>query len=375
VSAALREEWTRHGIALKMNGSQWARKPALTQDAPHQLKPDAAVRCLSEMEVTTETPRGTVVIALALSVMSLCAWLVFIGFRDRPIERRVSNVALSSTGRWLAGGTPQGKVTIWDRASGTAPRQIDLRHGPLNDLQFSPDETLLAIASRDLGIYDLGQSAALRTLRSDERNYGTVRFSRDGETALVITGKAVIEALDTHSGATRLKVCCSSIYGEVAFIPDGRAIVNAGHWPSVWDARSGQLVGRLTTNRQNYTFRPIGFDGARGTILMGSQDGRVYVWDLTTRQLVAISAAQSDYVDTLAVSAAGWVVYAGFGKMLRLWNPQTGQQRSLPAALPTSNLIVGPDGTSIIFGTADGRIEYWDARTAQRLSGMTIPRP
>ena len=96
---------------------------------------------------------------------------------------------------------------------------------------------------------------------------------------------------------------------------------------------------------------------------------------LTTKQLVAISAPQSEYVETLAVSATGWVVYAGFGKMLRLWNPQTGQQRSLPAALPTSNLILGPDGTSIIFGTADGGIEHWDTQTGQRLSVMTIPGP
>ena len=327
------------------------------------------------MEVITETPRGTVVIAFALSLISLCAWLVFIGSRNRPIERRVSNLALSRTGRWLAAGTSHGKITVWDRASGTAPQRIDFRQGLLNDLQFSPDETLLAIASRDLGIYDLEQSAALRLLRSDEQNYGTVRFSRDGQTVLVITGTSVIETVDAHSGATRLKVCCTSIYGEVTFTPDGRAIANAGHWPGVWDARSGQLVGRLTPDRQFYTFRSIAFDGARGTILMGSQDGRVYVWDLTTKQLVAISAPQSEYVDTLAVSATGWVVYAGFGKMLRLWNPQTGQQRSLPAALPTSNLILGPDGTSIVFGTADGGIEHWDTRTGQRLSVMAIPGP
>jgi WD40 repeat protein len=251
--------------------------------------------------------------------------------------------------------------------------RIDFHQGQLNDLQFSPDETLLAIASRDLGIYDLGQSAALRLLRSDGRNYGTVRFSRDGQTVLVITGTAQIETLDAHSGATRLSVCCSSIYGEVTFTPDGRAIANAGHWPGVWGARSGKLLGRLTATRQFYTFRPIAFDDARGTILMGSQDGRVYVWDLATKRLVAVSAPQSEYVDTLAVTAKGWVAYAGFDKTLRLWNPQSGQQRSLPAARPTSNLILGADGASILFGTEDGSIEHWDTRTGQRLSAVITP--
>jgi len=323
--------------------------------------------------MTTETPRRTVLIALSLSAIFLCVWTVFIGSRSRPIERRVSNVALSRTGKWLASGTSQGKITVWDQGSGTASRQIDFPHGSLNDLQFSPDEHLLVIASKDLGTYAPEKSDGPRLLRSDERNYGTVRFSRDGQTVLVITGTGVIETIDTHSGATRLKVCCSTIYGEATFTPDGQAIANAGHWPSLWDAGSGRLVGRLTTNRQFYTFRPIAFDASRGTILMGSQDGRVYAWDLATRQLVTMSAPQSEYVDTLAVSTAGWVVYAGFGKMLRLWDPQTGQQRSFPTARPTSNLVLGPDGTSIIFGTADGRIEFWDAETGRRLSALNIP--
>jgi WD40 repeat protein len=75
------------------------------------------------MEVTTETPRGTVLTALALSAISLYVWPVFIGSRNRPIERRISNVALSRTGKWLAAGTSQGKIMVWDQASGAAARE------------------------------------------------------------------------------------------------------------------------------------------------------------------------------------------------------------------------------------------------------------
>ena len=222
-------------------------------------------------------------------------------------------------------------------------------------------------------MYAPAESAAPRLLRSDRRNYGSVRFSRDGQNLLVITGTGVIETIDAHSGALRLKVCCSTIYGEAAFTPNGQAIANAGHWPSLWDARSGQLVGRLTTNREFATFRPIAFDASRDTILMGSQDGRVYAWDLKNRQLVAVSPPQPEYVDTLAVSTNGRVIFAGFGKNVVLWNPDTGQRRFLRAARPTSNMVLGPDGTSIIFGTADGTIESWDIRTEQRIREMKIP--
>jgi WD40 repeat protein len=220
------------------------------------------------------------VVMLSLCAVSLCFWIAVIGL-SRPLsDRKVSNIALSSTGRWLAGGTADGNITVWDHTRAMAPRQLAFPHGSLNDLQFSPDEHVLAIASGDLGIYAPAESAAPRLLRSDGRNYGSVRFSRDAQTLLVVTGAGVIETIDALSGALRLEVCCSSIYGEVTFTPNGEAIVNAGHWPSLWDAHSGQLLGRLTKNKEFYTFRSIAFDASRGAVLMGSQDGRVYAWDL-----------------------------------------------------------------------------------------------
>ena len=330
-------------------------------------------RGVSAPALNGRSPSGAVLITLAASAIFISAWIIFLGSPDRSSERRISSLALSRSGTWLAAGTPQGMITVWEQGSGSAPRHIAFSRGSLNDLEFSPDERLLAIASRDLGLYDLGGSAAPRLLRSDGRNYGTSRFSEDGETILVITGTGAIETLDTRSGAARLNICCSTIYGEVTFTPNGRSIANAGHWPSLWDSRSGQLVARLTKDREVYTFRPIAFDQALDAIFMGSQDGRVYAWNLTTRQKLAVSPPLSDYVDSIAVSRDGWVAYAAFGKVARLWHPQTGQQRGLSGSRPTSNLVAGPDGTSIIFGTADGEIEFWDVPHGQRLRAMKVP--
>ena len=305
------------------------------------------------------TPGKAVMIALSWAAISACVWIFCPAPRNRPIDRRISNVALSGTGAWIAAGAAQGPVRISNGRPGTAGWFIPLRRGPLNDLQFSPDERLLAVAGKDLVLYPLKQPAAPRRLRSDGRNYGTVRFSRDGETVLVVTGAGTIELLDARSAATRLTIRCSTVYGEVAFTPDGRSIAHAGHWPGLWDSHSGQLVARLTKDRQFHAFGPIAFVGQvpdLPAILMGSQDGRVYCWDLTTRQLTALSPAHAEYVNTIAVSSTGLVAYAGFGGPVRLWNPRSGEERPLTAAHPTSNLVLGPDGASIMFGTADGEL-------------------
>jgi WD40 repeat protein len=217
-------------------------------------------------------------------------------------------------------------------------------------------------------------AAAPRLLRSDQANYGSVRFSLDGQDLWVVTGNDVIEIIHVHSGAARLKVSCSSIYGDAVFTPDGHEIANAGHWPRLWDVRSGRLVAPLAANREIATLRSTTFDSSRNAILMGSQDDRVYACDLKTKRRIAVSPPQPAYVYTIAVLMNGWIVFAGFGRDVQLWNPDTGQRRSLPAtARPTSNLAAAPDGISILFGTAYGTIEYWDVRTEQRLHSMRIP--
>jgi WD40 repeat protein len=320
-----------------------------------------------------ETQRTPVIVSVSLCAVFLCAWIVFVASKSPPVDRRVSNIALSASGRWLAAGTAQGKITVWDKTRPDAPKQIAFPHGSLNDLHFSPDERVLAIASRDLGIYAPPASAAPRLLRSDHANYGSARFSLDGRDILVVTGNAVIETIDAHSGAVRLKMCCSSIYGDAVFTADGQEIANAGHWPRLWDARSGRLIGALTADREVAALGPIAVDVSRDAILMGSQDGRVYAWDLKTRQRIAVSPAHPGYVEMLAVSTNGRVIFGSFGQAMQLWNPDTGRWRSLPAVRPTSNLVLGPDGTSIIFGTADGTIESLDVRTEQHLRSMKIP--
>ena len=146
-----------------------------------------------------EIARNPVFLAVLCAVF-FCGWIAFIGSRNPPVDRRVSSVALSGTARWLAAGTAQGRITIWDQTRPDAPRQIAFPRGSSNDLQFSPDERALVIAAEDLGICAPAESAAPRLLRSDRANYGGARFSRDGQTLLAITGANQSTPTREHCG-------------------------------------------------------------------------------------------------------------------------------------------------------------------------------
>jgi FOG: WD40 repeat len=316
-------------------------------------------------------------IAGAISALVACAalfgWSLWSGRRPGTEDFTIVRVAVGRSGSWLAAGTAAGRVAVW--RLGGAPRPIQIRNdnGVLNDLQFSPDERWLAIANRGLTLFPLDNLNAPLVLCKDDKNYGAVSFSPDGKTILTITGSGIVELLNANRGGIVTSVCCSTIGGAVAFSPDGLFFLNAGHVPRQWEVRSGKLVTRLTREREFMLLGPIAFrDDA---VLMGSQDGGIRVWDLRTHQSIGSSPRSSDWVDTIAVQErTGLVVYAGFGKTLRVWNPETDLRYSVMGVQPASNVdFSSPDGPLVV-GRANGTVEFWDVQRGERQAVLPFPR-
>jgi WD40 repeat protein len=74
--------------------------------------------------VIVDIARKPAVLAVSLCAVFLCAWIVFIGSKNPPADRRISHVAWSASGKWLAAGTAQGKITVWDQTRPDASQQI-----------------------------------------------------------------------------------------------------------------------------------------------------------------------------------------------------------------------------------------------------------
>lgn len=91
-----------------------------------------------------EIARKPVVITVSFCAILLFASALFISSGKPPVDRKVSNVALSSSGRWLAAGSAQGNITIWDQVRPAVPKQFAFPHGSLNDLGFSPMKMCLS---------------------------------------------------------------------------------------------------------------------------------------------------------------------------------------------------------------------------------------
>jgi WD40 repeat protein len=164
--------------------------------------------------------------------------------------------------------------------------------------------------------------------------------------------------------------CCATT-GSAALSPDGLHILTSGEWPAVWD-RSGRLIARLTAEREYSDFGPIAFDAPRNWILMGSRDGRLYAWDAASHELRATSPEPAGAVETIAViRGSPWIAFAMTGAPVHLWNPETGETRTL-AALPTSNLVAGFAPGSLLVGNYAGSVQIWEVESGKMLRQRTL---
>lgn len=278
----------------------------------------------------------------------------------RPPPKDIRVLAVSRSGRFLAAGSSAGAVQLWNLETRTLSRTFEDASGNLNDLQFSLDESYLAVANRNLTLFPLANLSDKRVIRDDEANYGSIRFHPTAPFLLTISGKGEVMALDSISKRQTFSYCCTSIWGDVDFDSHGNRVVWAGHWPGVWDLNTNLLLGRFTKSYEEMTFGPIAIDAPHSLVFMGSQDGRVYAWNSETRELVARSPALQGYVRTIAVLSDGWLALAPTGGPIYLWNPVASTYRQLQGARPTSNLVYDSTRRRTLFGNASGNVEAWD---------------
>ncbi len=231
----------------------------------------------------------------------------------------------------------------------------------VNDVQFSPDGTLLAIAT-DIGIllYDTG--------------------TYDNP-----------EILIGHTGGIL----------SIAFRPDGKVLASADRTVRLWDMNTRQQIKTLGIDllpKANIVFSPDGKMLASGGV-RGDEIDNAYLWDADTGKRLrtfsehAVSGRSRKFiVSDVAFSPDGKMLASTGGEQTtRLWDVNTGQQiRALtePIRIPPEEIRIGsgpvvrhawsvafsPDGNMLVSGGSSrrGSIDLWDVNTGQQIRLLTI---
>jgi WD40 repeat protein/serine/threonine protein kinase len=176
----------------------------------------------------------------------------------------VSSVVFSPDGRRLAsggwdhpasGGGYDGKVKVWDAATGQETLTLEGHGSLVTSVAFSPDGKRLAGGSYDrtVRVWDAATGQETLTLKGHSVMVTSVAFSPDGRRLASGSGDltyfgppAEVKVWDVATGQETLTLKHPDVVTSVAFSPDGKHLASASFDQTVrvWDAATGEAASR-----------------------------------------------------------------------------------------------------------------------------------
>ncbi len=293
-------------------------------------------------------------IKTVLSIISLLLLLLQIGIPniyaqgytqwelpDDAIARfgkgRINDMQYSPDGSILAVATTIG-IWVYDTETYQERKLFTRSHQEMEKVYFNHDGTVLAGMERfshKITYWDVTLSKIKKpskkkhdfprnaTYKSDRNTFATISFKeihiRDSKTN---TSKHILKGHEDY-------ISC------LAYSPDDKIIASGSHDQTVrlWDVKTGKHIRTLTGHQDDITFLSFNPDGS--TLISVSRDMTINFWDITSGELklpFAIQGVISDKIKTkekikrtIFSSDQSILITAGESRTIHLWDSTTGK--------------------------------------------------
>jgi WD40 repeat protein/tetratricopeptide (TPR) repeat protein len=330
----------------------------------------------------------------------------------------VNDISITPDGNIGVSGSADKTLRVWDLQTGQCIRTLEGHTDYVFRVSVTPDGTTAVSSGRDetLRVWNLttgttGQST--RFLLEDEEHEDSVqsiRLSPNGKVAVSASHDETVRVWSVGTG-----ICFRTLKGHtgpvlsVAMMPYEPMVVSGGadRTLRIWNVNTSQCLREFDGDTAKARVAPLGFhvgvdpsqksfvdhtvginavsvtlDGR--TIVSGSADGIVRVWDIETGQYshtieghlgMTLGGNPGQGVQSIALTPDGRIAVSG-GKdsTIRVWSLKTGKclrtieepREPVDAELRDVSVNVTPDGRTAVSASASGgSMRVWDLATGK----------
>lgn len=253
-----------------------------------------------------------------------------------PHRGKVLALAVSASGGFLASGYADTSIVLWDMSKKVVARELAGQRGAVTDLAFSSDDRWLASSSEDntVRIWDVSSGEQVRSLEGHTARVNAIAFAPGSALIASASDDATIRIWNVASG-TLVKVIAGhkSRVLSLNFSPDGKFLASGGaaqlqlsakdrtYQLRIWDAKNWGWVHGFSQVMGDVECLAFSPDSKQLAASNGfSTSTEIIRWDTDRWQVVSEWNAHHSNMTALAYSRDGlWLVSAGTDGRIRFW--------------------------------------------------------
>ncbi len=365
------------------------QNPIITPDNVTQIQELRMLGRGNALE-TIFSPDGTI-LAVASSIG---IWLY--DFHDLEAEPRfleghtrdVISIDFSPDGQFIASGSYDETLRIWDVETGGIVRIIQMpkdiiqeySFSPVYDLAYSPDGQFIVTGSGQISIWDAQTGDIVQQLAGHENSIKSIAYSPDGLYILSgaggYLGEERVRLWNVQTGEILKSAEPDMFLSEVAYSPDGESIAYVGSGRVVIrDVNTWEVIQIFDSLTQTYDVISLDFSPDSQFIIAGGSRGNseINVWNIQTGENTLILEGHKSNITSLFYSPNGQFIVSNedWGdNSVRIWDAQTGELiSSIAQHIMGYTLTYSPDNQFIL---ASGKtvIWVWNINTGEIISTL-----